>query len=404
MAIRCGVCGSLAERSERAARVGRWLKALAVAGAMAALVGCGKMEGPGVEHTVTLRDGWFVQASDLCKETGEAISSTGFSTAGWHATAAPSTVLAALVRDGTFPEPFAGRNLETIATEQFRQPWWYRTGFTLDRAAAAGHVRLVLEGVNYSADVWLNGRKVAGAPDVLGAFRTFEIELDGHLHEGANVLAIEVFPPRPGDFTIGFVDWNPRPPDNNMGIWRPVKLRLSGAVSVDEVFVQPSLAPSLEEANLTISALVANNADREVTTALAGTIGTASFSKDVTLGPREKRRVTLAAAEFPQLRLTKPRLWWPNNLGEPNLYRLELDALVNGRVSDRQEVSFGVRSVSDYMNEQGHRGYRVNGRPVLIKGGGWADDLFLREDPARLDAEFAYARHMNLNTIRLEGF
>ena len=213
-----------------------------------------------------------------------------------------------------------------------------------------------------------------------------------------------MLPPRPGDFTIGFVDWNPKPPDNNMGIWRPVKLRVSGTVALDEVFVQPTLAPSFKEASLAISALVTNGSDREVKASVAGSIEQVRFSQEITLAPKERRRITLSAAEFPQLRLQHPRLWWPNNLGEPNLYRLEMTALVGGHVSDRQEISFGVRSVSDYINEQGYRGYRINGRPVLIKGGGWADDLFLREDPARLEAEVAYARHMNLNTIRLEGF
>ena len=356
------------------------------------------------EHTVGLRDRWWIQDSSLCAKSAEEISTAGFSAAGWHATAAPSTVLAALVRDGTFPDPFFGRNLEAIKADQFRQPWWYRSEFTLDAATAASHVRLILEGVNYSAEAWLNGHRIASRSDLFGAFRTFEIDVSGGLRTGVNALAIKVFPPQPGDFTIGFVDWNPKPPDNNMGIWRPVKLRVSGTVALDEVFVQPTLDPSLKSASLSITALLTNHGEREVDASVDGTIEHLRFSKTFTLGPKERRRVTLSALEFPQLRLENPRLWWPNNLGEPNLYRLELAALVGERVSDRQGLSFGVRSVSDYINEKGHRGYRINGKSVLIRGGGWADDLFLREDPARLEAEFRYARHMNLNTIRLEGF
>ena len=385
-------------------RTGRVLSALVVAAAGMALVSCPQASRGAPQHTIHLAGGWQIQSSQHCTQTGEAISTSGFVAAGWHNAQVPSTVLAALVRDGTALDPFANRNLETIGSEQFRQPWWYRTEFDLDRAAAARHVRLVLEGVNYSAEVWLNGTKLAAPSDVLGAFRTFEIDASGRVREGKNALAIKVFPPRPGDFTIGFVDWNPKPPDANMGLWRPVKLRLSGAVSLDEVFVQPLLDPSLESAALSISALLTNNGDRQVDASIAGDIEQRRFAKVFTLAPNEKRRVTLSAAEFQELRIEKPRLWWPNNLGDPNLYRLELTATADGHISDRQAVSFGVRSVSDYMNEQGHRGYKVNGRPLLIKGGGWADDLFLREDPARVEAEVAYARHMNLNTIRLEGF
>jgi exo-1,4-beta-D-glucosaminidase len=356
------------------------------------------------EHTRHLAAGWCIQASSQCGSPAEAISGVGFDTAGWHNSVVPSTVMAALVRDGTIADPFADRNLERISVEQFRQPWWYRTEFTLDRESAANHVRLVLDGVNYSAEVWVNGRKVAAPSEVLGAFRTFAIDVSGSVREGTNALAVKVLPPRPGDFTIGFVDWNPRPPDNNMGIWRPVELRVSGAVSLDDVFVQPLLDPSLAAASLSISAVLANNGAREVQASVAGSMEERRFVKVFTLAPNEKRHVTLSAAEFQQLRLENPRLWWPNNLGEPNLYRLELTASVDGRVCDRQAVSFGVRTVADYVNEQGHRGYTINGKPLLIKGGGWADDLFLREDPARLEAAFAYARHMNLNTIRLEGF
>jgi exo-1,4-beta-D-glucosaminidase len=369
-----------------------------------AMVACATAERHAVEHTIQLGDGWWIQASSLCTQPAETISTAGFATAGWHQANVPSTVLAALVRDGTVPDPFAGRNLESIGTAQFREPWWYRTEFTLDGATATGHVRLVLEGVNYSAEAWLNGRKIAGRSDILGAFRMFEIDVSGQVRKGENALAVKVYPPDPGDFTIGFVDWNPKPPDLNMGLWRPLKLRVSGAVALDEPFVQPALDPSLKHASLSISALLTNNRDREVEASVTGTIEQLRFAKKFTLGPKEKRRITLSAAEFPQLRLENPRLWWPNNLGEPNLYRLELAVLAGGRVSDRQDFSFGVRSVSDYMNEKGHRGYRINGKPVLIRGGGWADDLFLREDPARLEAEVAYARHMNLNTIRLEGF
>ena len=356
------------------------------------------------EHAITLGTGWQIAASAACPHSAGAISTPGFDSAGWHRTTVPATVMAALVRDGTYAEPFAGRNLETIDTAQFRQPWWYRTEFTADDAAAASHVRLVLEGVNYSAEVWLNGQQIAGPTEVVGAFRTFGIDVSGRVRAGVNALAVKVFPPKPGDFTIGFVDWNPKPPDNNMGLWRPVKLRVSGPVALDEVFVQPYLDPSLASAALAISALLTNRSASRVEAALAGAVEQVRFVKRVVLAAGERRKVTLSAMEFPQLRLEKPRLWWPNNLGDPNLYRLELTVSADGQVSDREETAFGVRSVSDYVNEHGYRGYRINGKPLLIKGGGWVDDLFLREDPARLEAEFAYARHLNLNTIRLEGF
>jgi exo-1,4-beta-D-glucosaminidase len=402
MADRRGNRWMVARGSRNATEVGRLLSVVAVAASLT-FVSCARMGRGTHERTVYLEKGWWIQASSLCTKPAEAIATAGFDAAGWYPTTAPSTVLAALVRNGKYPDPFFGLNLEGIDPGQFKQPWWYRTEFTLDRRSAAGSVRVVLEGINYSADVWLNGQRVAARSDVVGAFRMFDLDVSGRVLKGVNALAIEVFPPQPGDFTIGFVDWNPNPPDNNMGVWRPVKLRVSGPVALDDVFVEPTLDPSLKVASLSISALLTNNEDREVEASLAGSIEQIRFSKEFKLEAKEKRRVTLSADDLRQLRLDHPRLWWPNHLGKPNLYRLELAAFTGGRQSDRQEVSFGVRSVSDYVNEQGYRGYKINGKPLLIKGGGWADDLFLREDPARLEAQFAYAKHMNLNTIRLEG-
>jgi exo-1,4-beta-D-glucosaminidase len=102
--------------------------------------------------------------------------------------------------------------------------------------------------------------------------------------------------------------------------------------------------------------------------------------------------------------IEEPRLWWPNNLGEPNLYDLALAVSIDGRVADRQEVSFGIRHVEDYVTDEGYRGYAVNGKRLLIRGGGWVDDMLLAEDDRRLEDQIRYVEHMNLNTIRLEGF
>ncbi len=136
--------------------------------------------------------------------------------------------MAALVANGAYPDLYMGTNLDRVPTEQFAGPWWYRTEFELGEREASGTARLVFEGINYRANVWLNGARLASADEIVGAFRVHELDLAGRAQPGVNALAVEVLPPQPGDFTIGFVDWNPRPPDRNMGLWRPVVLRLTG--------------------------------------------------------------------------------------------------------------------------------------------------------------------------------
>ncbi|MCP4658993.1 MAG: glycoside hydrolase family 2, partial [bacterium] len=357
------------------------------------------------ETTVELRDDWRIVSAAECTEPGAAISIPDFDTSEWTPTSVPATVLAALVRSGAVEDPYFGKNIERIAAERFADPWWYRTEFSLD-SPLPSHARLVFEGVNYRADVWLNGEKIASREELAGAFRIFEIDVSQNLAAGTNVLAVEVHPPQPGELTIGFVDWNPAPPDRNMGLWRGVKLRLTGDVALDDVFVRSDLdLETLARASLTVSARVVNHSDQPVTAAVTGTIDdVVEIGHEVVLQPREERELVLSPAEFPQLALDQPRLWWPNNLGEPDLYTLRLTAVVDGQVSDTREVTFGIRHVEDYFNDEGHRGYAVNGKKVLIRGAGWVDDMLLADDDRRIEDQIRYVRHMNLNTIRLEGF
>jgi exo-1,4-beta-D-glucosaminidase len=352
-----------------------------------------------------LAAGWWLRAAADCEDGGEEVSSTGYDTAGWIGTEVPSTVMAALVANGHYPDLYVGTNLEKVPKEQFQAPWWYRTEFELPAEEAASTARLKLEGINYSAEVWLNGEQVATREEVTGAYLIHQIDVSGTVRAGSNALAVQVFPPDPGDFTIGFVDWNPRPPDENMGIFRPVILRLTGGVSLEDVFVQSDVdLDTLDEAELRVSAMVRNHGDREVRTSVNGEIEDIRFSADVVLAPRERQLVEFTPESYDALRVASPRLWWPHNLGDPNLYLLRLTVEVEGEVSDTIDTTFGVREFATYLNDEGHRGFTVNGKPVLIRGGGWVDDLLLADTVDKLEAQLAYVKQMNLNTIRLEGF
>ena len=370
-----------------------------------AVASCAKAPAEMPATTVTLHQGWHIAAATAVTAEPAAVSTVGFDTAGWTATTVPATVLAALVRSGEIEDPYFGRNLERIPEERFAGPWWYRTEIALD-APLPAVARLAFAGINYRADVWLNGRQVATRDDLVGAFRMFDLDVSAHLVAGENALAVLVHPPRPGDPTIGFVDWNPTPPDRSMGLWRPVELRLTGAVALDEIFVRSDLDPDdLSRAALTVSGTLRNGTDRPLTAVVRGTVGEGiEVEEKLTLGPREERRLELPADRFEQLVIEEPRLWWPNNMGEPELYELAMTVTVDGEISDRREVTFGIRHVEDYLTEEGHRGYRVNGREVLVRGGGWVDDLLLADDDRRLEDQLRYVEHMNLNAIRLEGF
>lgn len=358
-----------------------------------------------LKNTLLLSDGWYIQSSAICMDKGDRISTPGFEPKGWYSTTVPKTVMAVLLKNKVYQDPFFDKNLEKIPKEQFLDSWWYRKEFTLENVNSYKNIRLVFEGINYRANVWLNSRKIASPDTIEGAFRIFEFDITKLINPGENILAIEVLPPKPGDFTIGFVDWNPRPPDNNMGIWREVKLRMSRAVSVNNVFVQSKVnLETLREASLTITADLMNHTGKKVSGVVTGIIEDVNFSQPFTLNPRESKKISFDPGKYKALNFKKPRLWWPNNLGKPHLYTLEMTVFVDKKASDKQTTRFGIRNVSDYINKEGHRGYKINGKKVLICGGGWVDEIFLADDEKKIEAQIKYTKHMNLNTIRLEGF
>jgi exo-1,4-beta-D-glucosaminidase len=90
-------------------------------------------------------------------------------------------------------------------------------------------------------------------------------------------------------------------------------------------------------------------------------------------------------------------------MGQPHLERLTVSFAVEGHLSDERSVDFGIREITSELTANGSRLLRVNGKPILIRGAGWSQDMLLRSDEKRLRDQFRLVRDMNLNAIRLEG-
>lgn len=359
------------------------------------------------DRTLTLKGGWLIQSSERVTVSGAKVSTASYVPISWYKATVPSTVLGNLVADGVFKNPFQGRNLSKISQSLFDKPWWYRTTFSLpNEARNVNHVTLKFFGVNYKADIWLNGKLIATGDSVFGGFRQFEFDVTKAARFGsANVLAVEISKPEPGSLTIGFVDWSPEPPDHDMGLWRPVEVHLSGDVSIGYPFVASKVdTATLKEAELTVSAELKNRSDHDVTGVLEGKIGSISFSQEVSMSSYEKKVITFSPADFHQLVIKNPRLWWTHDFGKPELYSLRLEFRSNDLITDSNNITFGIRQVNDYINSEGFRGYKLNGKNILIRGGGWVDHIFLDQNEQNLEDQIDYAVNMNLNAIRMEGF
>ena len=355
---------------------------------------------------LALHDNWLLQASVHVPAGGEQLSQPGYPSNAWYPISVPSTVLAGLVKNGVYPDPYAYDNLAKIPSEPFTQPFWYRTEFDLPAELAEQAAWLRLDGINYRAEVWLNGEQLASEKDLVGAFTSHEWSVGARLRPGArNALAIRVWPPRPRkDLAIWWQDWGPAAPDQDMGIWQGVQLERSGPVRVTgtHVLTRVDLA-SLATAELTIKTELVNASERPAHVTLLAELAGLTETQSVDLAAGERKTVTLDAADHPGLLVHAPRLWWPVGLGEPNLYDLVLRAEVNGELSGAEHVRFGIRDVKFDLTADGHRLFRINGKPLFVRGGGWASDLLLRSSPTRLASELGFVRDLHLNTLRLEG-
>jgi exo-1,4-beta-D-glucosaminidase len=369
-----------------------------------------------------LKEGWRIQSSAKTQASGEQIASLGFDAGSWYPATIPSTVLAALVENKVYPDPYFGKNLRSIPgtsyhigqnfsnlpmpdDSPFRVSWWYRTEFSLSKNLRGRKIWLNFEGINFRANVWLNGKPIADSKKVAGSWRLFELEVTENVKAGeTNTLAVEVFPPTPNDLAITFVDWNPLPADKGMGLWRGVYVTSSGPVAIRYPAVVTHFASSdLKAAKLTVYSELHNALAKPVKGTLKGEIEGKKFSQEVSLAAGETKEVEFSPEKFEGLKFENPRVWWPAPLGGQPLYTLKLQFDSGGRISDQQNVVFGIREATSELDAAQHRVFMINGKKILVRGAGGTFDMLLRADPARQDAEIRYVKDMNLNAIRLEG-
>jgi exo-1,4-beta-D-glucosaminidase len=386
-----------------------WLLSLGVATAhaappapLAAMVG-----------STELKTGWSLRSADAVTDPGSVVSQVGYGTAGWYPVTLPSTVLAGLVANGVYKDIFFGTNLQAVP-DLTTQSWWYRGEFTAPASTAAAQAYwLRFEGISYRAQIWLNGTQLDA--NAVGTMVAHDYDVTRLIRPGvANAVAILVVPPAHAckDLSFCTVDWNPEAPDMNAGVWGKSFLETTGPVALRDPYVKTVLPlPATSSADLTVYVDAVNETNAPVTTTVSGSItragsATITVSQTVTLNANERRELVFDAAGYPQLHVVDPVLWWPYQFGDPALYRLDVSASAGGAASDTRSIDFGIRQFTDYRTSVGGTsfvGYRVNGRNIFFRGGGYMWDLLQRWDTKTNAAHIQYVKSMGLNAIRLEG-
>ena len=347
----------------------------------------------------TFEDGWNLREAPKVDADGGQLSTAGYRAAGWMRATVPGTVLTTMVDDGVYPDPDYGLNNLAIPESLNKQDYWYRNEFSapasLQTAAdgEARHVELTFQGINYRAIVWLNGTQLG---EIKGAFNRGTFDVTSAIKPGKNVLAVRISPPPhpgipneqsmlggPGENGGAMVldgpsfmategwDWIPAIRDRDSGIWQPVTLKVTRSLKLGDAQVVTSFPDhDTSHAAVEIDVPVINFSNRSVEASVDASMEQVAIHKSVMVPPGESV-VKLAPAEFAQLNLQHPRLWWPNGYGSPELYHLKLALKDGAAMSDTKDVRFGVREISyelSLLDKTGHL-RRVEYSPTAARDG-----------------------------------
>jgi beta-galactosidase/beta-glucuronidase len=331
---------------------------------------------PSSDHSWTL-GAWKLAEAPRIAADGPQLSMPEFNDTDWYPAVVPGTVLTTLIARGVYPDPTYGLNNMAIPESLSRQDYWYRTRFDTPPNLDGRRFTLTFNGVNYSAEVWLNGTRLG---HIKGAFTRGIFDVTGQLKTGRNVLAVRVSPPphpgipheesiaagpgeNGGNLAIDgptFVasegwDWIPGIRDRNTGLWQDVELEATGALRILDPHVVTRLLPKTDSAEVSIDVGVENHRETPAAAVIEARFEGVTVRKSVTLAPGTSQ-IALTPGEFPQLRLRQPRLWWPNGYGRPELYEMTLSVTEDSRTSDTRSLRFGIRQLTYELSLFDHQG------------------------------------------------
>jgi len=401
---------------------------------------------PHADGALELSGGWKLVSRQFVGDNAATISTCGFEDGTWLPAVVPGTVLTSYLNAGAVPDLFYGDDMYQVSEWFAHGQWWYRNEMTVPASYKGKRVWLNLDGINYKAEIFLNGAPVG---KMSGAFIRGRFEITDKVVVGKpNCIAVLIHPvPNPckptvrtlGDYSWPeefthnaptFVesagwDWLPTIRDRNIGIWNKVTLTTSGDVTIGDPFViaELPLLPDLSRADLTLKVELTNHASHKRTGSLAVRFGALRFSHPVTLEAGETKGLVLDKEAHAELSLHEPKLWWPNGVGEQHLYDLTLRfEAEDGAVSDTKTTKVGVRKLTYNQDPIALRNVGLlqdmtgkanamattnpltiscNGQRILLKGADWGmDEGMLRCDRDGYEARVRYEKEMNFNLIR----
>ena len=317
----------------------------------------------------------------------------------------PGSISLALWKAGAIEDPYYGKN-DAVAREQGQKTWYLRKNFTYN--GSGERVQLAFEGVADRCKVYLNGTEVGSHQ---GMFGGPYIDITSHVKKGENTLMVVLYPVLDYGQTVVFncsYGWHYAnlPP---IGIWNSVFVRDLPEIGIDSPFIA---TVSHEKGTMDLSVdLTAENAADVISGTLVGTVKPKNFE-----GSAYSFRYTVAGKAAGdrniRLRFDVPefRLWWPNGIGDQNLYELKLLFIEDGGAAVSADTSFGIRTLEmdPYPSGESANMYNrtvvINGQGIFMKGAGWCTiDAMMEFEREDYDRILSRAHQQGLNFLRAWG-
>jgi len=343
----------------------------------------------------------------------------------WMRARVPGVVHIDLIDNGVIPDPFKGLNEEAVHWVEDME-WWYRREFEVtEEILEKETIEILFEGIDTFASIWINGEKIGETNNM---FTPWRFSIKEALKEGNNIIAVQIKPAkkiaedleekymgrygilrsafhsarpyvRKAQYSFGW-DWGPRLP--TAGIWRSVKIIAYDKARLGYIAALPlKVEESEAKIRLTAEIYASEKVEAEVRFRIEG------------YGEKIEKLIRIEAEKGKndvdcEIRVSKPKLWWPRGYGPQNLYELSAELYVEDQLQDRKEVKTGIRSI-ELMQRPDEEGktfiFKINGKQVFCKGANWipADSFLPRVSKQRYHKLLELAAEAGMNMLRVWG-
>lgn len=281
---------------------------------------------------------------------------------------------------------------------------WYRTRFDHQPDERNNVARLSFSGVDYFADVWLNGYYLGSHE---GFFNHFALDASKWIRQGKNLLVVKVEAPDPPGSNRVLIkgalkgrSWDCNDPEVDPGgIYNDVRLLLSRDVYVDRIKATAHVDLEKMTGRVHCKSRICNATDIVKTVDLRIVISPDNFSGKTS-------SVTISHLIVPGMSeidswidVEDPKLWWPWDMGEQNLYRISVAVKEGPQVLDEIADRIGLR---DLRKKEGTWESYINGKRIFGRGPNYlSDQLQSNMTREKYDVDVQLMKDANMNMVRV---